>query len=842
MDNRHTVVVRAGTPDSAQRHSLNHSNGTAGADQQQQQQPHEVIVASPAFLAALRPPPLPIWAVGHTTKALTTSRISLVAAKRCTNFGFDVARTGTSFGFAIARAVAKGVGTVIDSIAGGPPTSAGVDTRAVTETGQVIVHDNEARQLGQTPIAKAMSWPVDGAEQLALFGINLGSNITNLVFSGVQSSVQWLEEVYGNDEAVRTLEAFLKLVQREWTTSLPTDPYSEGGLSRWNIVQVGKAAATWAALQTVTREWEGSRIAPELEELDLATWGRGAHSPTTETAMVWEVTDEELLETGEEIIEARTNDDASDFASEIEQLPAEDKLRAQLRRFSKMCLGSYGGMGVVFFGVNMPAMASESSAPSTEYGTPLTSADISRIPSRAFIDPTGSSPEARSVLEQTTIVEDRLGDLQRDYFEDYATATEDTATSNDLANELGLKDRSKAQPSWWQLLTGAHDSKVFRSLGEVDMHATTLGREHDESTDEEDEDEDYSTEEHLARKRARQLAKEARLRKEMRGRRPPRFFVVTDYPNQSVNVVLRGTLSVDDVATDLACEPASFDETLYWDRPANASNTTVSQSSQADPSASRQGYQVHGGMYEMAIAMGGRDGPLTRAVARALRNNPTFDLFLGGHSLGAGVASMLGLMWADPDSCKTTERCGLPAGRKVKVFGFATPCVASPELALRSKKLIHSFVYSGDVISRFSLGHMRDIRSAATWLCYANSNPDAATENILSRIIAYKTGRLDSDPVRKREAEIWFTSLRSTLEANQIYADLFPPGDILWLTAPGDIKLPWDDDRGNRPPNQSPRLFKVGRPEVVFKQIQFSQTMLSSHLPHKYTEAIDAFL
>ncbi|KAK4047893.1 hypothetical protein OIV83_005075 [Microbotryomycetes sp. JL201] len=819
MDDRHSVVVQNGTTDSAQRHGLPGATGD---------QAHEVVVATPSFLAALQPPPLPIWAVPHTTKALTTSRLSLVAAKRCTNFGFDVARTSTSFGFAVARAVVKGVGTVVDTVVGQPPTSA--DTVAVR---------GDDRRLGQTPIAKAMSWPVDGAEQLALFGINLSSGITNFVFKGVQSSVAWLEEVYGNDEAVRTLEAFLKLVQKEWTTSLPTDPYNEGGLSRWNIVQVGKAAATWAALQTVTREYDGSRLGPELEELDLATWGRGLPDQHRESAMVWEVTDEELLATGEEIIEAQTNETESEsegsFAARTRSMLPDERLRAQLRRFSKMCLGSYGGMGVLFFGVKLPDLNMESTLSESEYGTPLTSADISRIPSHAFIDASGSVASAQSVLDQTSIVEDRLGDLQKEYFEDAVSDSGETTTTNDLAHELGLTDRSKQKPTWWQLLTGSHDAKVFRTLGEVDMHGTTLSREQDESTDEEEDDDDYASEDHLARKRQRQLAKEARLRKEMRGRRPPRFFVVTDYPNQSVNIILRGTLSVDDVATDLACEPAPFDETLYWDPSSVRRDTTRTtySSDTAQPSLAHEGYAVHGGMFEMALAIGGRDGPLTRAVSRALKKNPTFDLFLAGHSLGAGVGSLLALMWADPESCLTTERSGLPAGRHVRVFGFATP-----------KKLIHSFVYSGDVVSRFSLGHMRDIRSAASWLCYANTNPDAATENILSRIIAYKRGSLDSDPVRKREAEIWFTSLRSTLEANQGYADLFPPGDILWLTQPGDVKLPWDDDYSTSVPvNSRPRLFKVvGRPDVVFRQIQFSQTMLSCHLPHRYTEAIEAFL
>lgn len=75
-----------------------------------------------------------------------------------------------------------------------------------------------------------------------------------------------------------------------------------------------------------------------------------------------------------------------------------------------------------------------------------------------------------------------------------------------------------------------------------------------------------------------------------------------------------------------------------------------------------------------------------------------------------------------------------------------------------------------------------------------------------------------------------FASLRLALEANQDFSDLFPPGNILWLTRGDDLTLPTDDTS----PREGHRLFKVsGRPEVVFKQMMFSRNMLSSHLPHQ---------
>lgn len=101
-------------------------------------------------------------------------------------------------------------------------------------------------------------------------------------------------------------------------------------------------------------------------------------------------------------------------------------------------------------------------------------------------------------------------------------------------------------------------------------------------------------------------------------------------------------MSIDDVATDLACETAHFDETLYWDTPLPASPLSSSSSSSGmqtprlsdsdgwgavsaeERSREKVGYEVHGGMWEVAVAMGGPDGAVTRAVAKALRKNPTY--------------------------------------------------------------------------------------------------------------------------------------------------------------------------------------------------------------------------
>lgn len=84
---------------------------------------------------------------------------------------------------------------------------------------------------------------------------------------------------------------------------------------------------------------------------------------------------------------------------------------------------------------------------------------------------------------------------------------------------------------------------------------------------------------------------------------------------------------------------------------------------------------------------------------------------------------MLSIIWANPDTCLTTTRSGLPIGRKVKCYGFAprtshslltatldseihflTACTTDAALSARCKALVHSWCYGSDAVPRFSLG------------------------------------------------------------------------------------------------------------------------------------------
>lgn len=173
---------------------------------------------------------------------------------------------------------------------------------------------------------------------------------------------------------------------------------------------------------------------------------------------------------------------------------------------------------------------------------------------------------------------------------------------------------------------------------------------------------------------------------------------------------MRGTLSIDDIATDLACESEPFDSSSYWDqeeiqiqKDSDQEEIQIKKKAQGHDST----FQVHKGMFEIARAMGAHESALSRSVSKALEANPTYgdsivhfslsllltlflELHLIGHSLGAGACALLGTIWTNPSTGKTSSKSPLPPNRVVKVYAFAPPAISDARLSV----LLQSFVYS----------------------------------------------------------------------------------------------------------------------------------------------------
>jgi len=167
-----------------------------------------------------------------------------------------------------------------------------------------------------------------------------------------------------------------------------------------------------------------------------------------------------------------------------------------------------------------------------------------------------------------------------------------------------------------------------------------------------------------------------------------------------------------------------------------------------------------------------------------------------------------------------------------------------PRLCELSKTLITSFVYSHDLVSRLSLGALRDMSRAAVWLCKAEAEgrPEGYT-GITRRALRHKMG------FGSRDDPIWFLSIRKTLEANMPLHNLYPPGRVLWAVRDSDVSYaapppaegrysPMEALRAHRE-EDGVRLFEVLDVKKVFGQIIFARDMISSHMAHMYDKVIE---
>jgi len=251
-------------------------------------------------------------------------------------------------------------------------------------------------------------------------------------------------------------------------------------------------------------------------------------------------------------------------------------------------------------------------------------------------------------------------------------------------------------------------------------------------------------------------------------------------------------------------------------------------------------HQVHGGMLKMARAMGNKGKPVYVAVRHALKKNDNYNLVICGHSLGGGVAALLALMWADPNTCLTHRTSGLPTKRRVAAYCYAPPCLVSARLSklAATSNLITSFVYSHDIVSRLSLGSVRDLRRAAAWLCEAEKDKSGDGYGaVTGRALKSKAGYGKPDDPQ------WFLAIRKTLEANMQMAHLYPPGRVLWAMREGDLDPSQRlSSTGQTRGTKKLRLFDVEDVEQVFGQIIFAKDMLNSHLPHQYDRVLHELL
>ncbi|KAG9284867.1 hypothetical protein G9A89_003790 [Geosiphon pyriformis] len=313
----------------------------------------------------------------------------------------------------------------------------------------------------------------------------------------------------------------------------------------------------------------------------------------------------------------------------------------------------------------------------------------------------------------------------------------------------------------------------------------------------------------------------------------PTYYLIRDHSSKSIILALRGTMSIHDLIVDLSCDYIDF----------------------VLPEDVQRGveipYQLHKGIFNAAkmLATPGKSS-VFEALKREMELNEDYGLVLVGHSLGAGVASILALLLSSPTTCMTTRWSKLPLGRRVHAYAFAAPCVMSAELSIRSKPLVTSVAYGNDVICRLSLGHILDLRNMVFYLGKTKAeNGSDLTRSIITKFLEYQ-----SQMGEKEELEEYFWKIRREVDKRMSMKKLYPAGRIYWIIGKDRVPYCFAKDEENNEDADSMKE-DIGHPqkrndhtkynvveiqdvEEIFGEILFAPTMSLDHLPTVYENVL----
>jgi len=276
----------------------------------------------------------------------------------------------------------------------------------------------------------------------------------------------------------------------------------------------------------------------------------------------------------------------------------------------------------------------------------------------------------------------------------------------------------------------------------------------------------------------------------------PRFIFSVDHVRKTVILAFRGTLSARDVIVDLAGESVEL---------SIGSESTL--------------YSLHGGILKVVsrISHPEHSSGIHQRTLSLLNEFPDYSLTLTGHSLGAGVASILGILWADPDTCTMREAIGFPS-RSVHVYAFACPSIMDERLAYRCWDMITTAIIGWDWLARVSHASVLEIRDAAIKLKTVDKENPQLIESILS-------GQISEDELNS-VYELRRTITKELIPQENDYQKIHPPGMIIWIY-----------QSQSKPDTFS--FYEVHDRCQVFGEILFDDSMLDHHQPTSFDTIFD---
>ncbi|XP_069501724.1 diacylglycerol lipase-beta isoform X2 [Ambystoma mexicanum] len=293
------------------------------------------------------------------------------------------------------------------------------------------------------------------------------------------------------------------------------------------------------------------------------------------------------------------------------------------------------------------------------------------------------------------------------------------------------------------------------------------------------------------------------------------FYVALDHKTESILVAVRGTLSLEDVLTDLSADC----ENLQTD------------GAEGDCFG-------HKGISQAANFIHGRlinDGILNQAFLVA----PEYKLVIVGHSLGAGAAAILSIMLKKDFP---TLRC----------YAFSPPGgLLSKALADYSKNFIVSVIVGKDLVPRLSMPNMEDLKSRilrmvancnkpkyqillrGCWYEVCGGTPDNFPTELDGRAqAAFSQPLLAEQSLMSQRSPSYNTLFESSpVNSASQYPKLYLPGRIIHIV---------EESKGARFCLSDVKYSAKWSKETAFSSIYISPKMLTDHMPDAVLKALNS--
>lgn len=293
------------------------------------------------------------------------------------------------------------------------------------------------------------------------------------------------------------------------------------------------------------------------------------------------------------------------------------------------------------------------------------------------------------------------------------------------------------------------------------------------------------------------------------------FIVALDHRKEAIVVAVRGTMSLQDILTDLSAE-----------------NETLNLECEVQDCSAHKGIsQAARYVYRRLV----NDGILSQAFSIA----PEYRLVIVGHSLGAGAAALLAIMLRQSHP-------------QVRCYAFSPPRgLLSKSLYEYSKSFIVSVVLGDDVIPRLSVTNLEDLKRRllrviahcnkpkykillhGCWYELFGGDPD----NLPTELDGGDRGDLTQPLLAEQSllthwSPAYSCSSDSPLESPTKYPPLYPPGRIIHLEEEGTS--------GRFCCCSAAHYRAKWSHESEFSRILIGPKMLTDHMPDILMRALDS--